>query len=128
MNKTSSNVDLSNQSQCAHEIKVRIADNGEWEYLRIGLGKDSKGVFLVDLDDDGQNLKPKTYVKEGLDIDDLVRLGLKHEVFEDWSFNGRKDIRYRMDDDLQGEWDDYLHEILTSKDFDTYLDGKLFKF
>lgn len=89
-------------------LYVTLLDNGGDDLPRLGIGRDSDGVFIVDLEASEDPVKVKTYVKKGLDILDVVKLGLHTEVFEGWASD---DIRFRVDEDLQGEWDEFCDAI-----------------
>ena len=89
-------------------LYVTLLDNGGEEFPRLGIGKDEDGVFVVDLEPSEDPIKIKTYVKKGLDVLDIIKLGVKTEVFQEWASD---DIRFRVDDDLQGEWDNFCNAI-----------------
>lgn len=89
-------------------LYATLLDNGGNDLPKLGVGKDSEGVFLVDLEASEDPIKVKTYVKKGLDVLDVLKLGLHTEVFEEWASD---DIRFRVDEDLQGEWDEFCNSI-----------------
>lgn len=99
--------DLLNANQYK-ELYVTLLDNGGDEYPRMGIGKDSTGVFVVDMDDTGDPIRVKTYVKPSLNVMDVVDIGIKAEVFQAWASD---DIRFRVDEDLQSEWDEFCNEV-----------------
>jgi hypothetical protein len=87
---------------------VTLLDNGGEDLPKLGIGKDAQGVFMVDLEASEDPLKIKTYVKRGLDVLDVIKLGVHTDVFQEWASD---DIRFRVDDDLQGEWDEFCNAI-----------------
>lgn len=89
-------------------LYATLLDNGGEDLPKLGIGKDERGVFLVDLEPCEDPLKIKTYVKKGLDVLDVIKLGVHTEVFQEWASD---DIRYRVDEDLQGEWDEFCNAI-----------------
>lgn len=97
------------------DVYVTLLDNGGNDLPRMGVGKDSKGVFLVDLEASESPDRVKTYVKRGLDVLDVVRLGIRAEVFQEWASD---DIRFRVDEDLQGEWDEFCNSVFQEDELD----------
>lgn len=89
-------------------LYVTLLDNGGDDLPKLGIGKDAEGVFVVDLEACQDPIKVKTYVKKGLDVLDVLRLGLHTEVFQEWASD---DIRFRVDEDLQEEWDKFCDAI-----------------
>jgi hypothetical protein len=87
---------------------VTLLSNGGDDLPKLGVGKDERGVFIVDLEPDENPIKIKTYVKRGLDVLDVVKIGVRTEVFQEWASD---DIRFRVDEDLQGEWDNFCNAI-----------------
>ena len=64
-------------------LKVNMMDNGDWEYNRLGIGEDVDGkVFLVDTDDHGEEEVVMNFCKEGLTINDVLKIGVACNVFE----------------------------------------------
>ena len=100
--------DMLNANQY-REIYVTLLDNGGEDNPRLGIGKDSTGVYVVDLlEDNGDTTRVKTYVDSNLDVMDVVKIGLKAEVFQEWASD---DIRFRVDEDLQAEWDEFCNQV-----------------
>lgn len=89
-------------------LYATLLDNGGDELPKLGIGKDTQGVFVVDLEPCEDSLKVKTYVKKGLDVLDVIKLGVHTEVFQEWASD---DIRFRVDEELQGEWDEFCNAI-----------------
>lgn len=89
-------------------LYATLLDNGGDDLPKLGIGKDERGVFVVDLESCEDPIKVKTYVKRGLDVLDVIKLGIRTEVFQEWASD---DIRFRVDGDLQGEWDEFCNAI-----------------
>ena len=104
---TENTFNILNEEDYKH-VYVTLLDNGGDDLPRLGIGKDQKGVFLVDLEPTDCPARVKTYAKRGLDVLDVVRLGIHAEVFQEWASD---DIRFRVDEDLQGEWDEFCNSI-----------------
>ena len=68
-------------------VKVKLMDNSDWEYDRMGLGECEGRVFMVDLDDSGEQLREMEYMKDGLSIQDVLKIGCDVVVFEDYSLS-----------------------------------------
>ena len=109
MNKTFNVLDESSHQ----ELLVVLNDNGGTDFPRLGIGEDTEGVYIVDLLVDTSNIKLKQYVVPGMRVMDVVKAGLKSNVFEEWASD---DIRFRVDDDLQGEWDEFYSKVLPASD------------
>jgi len=56
-------------------LVVELEDNGDWEYTREGIGVYEGRVFLVDLDDSGESSRELLFVKEGLQIHQVLAIG-----------------------------------------------------
>ena len=87
---------------------VTLLSNGGDDLPKMGVGKDEQGIFIVDLEPDDSPIKVKSYVKRGLDVLDVVKLGVRSDVFQEWASD---DIRFRVDEELQGEWDEFCNAI-----------------
>lgn len=87
---------------------VTLLSNGGDDLPKMGVGKDERGIFIVDLEPDDSPIKVKSYVKRGLDVLDVVKLGVRSDVFQEWASD---DIRFRVDEELQGEWDEFCNAI-----------------
>lgn len=109
MNKTFNVLDESSHK----ELLVVLNDNGGTDFPRLGIGEDNEGVYIVDLLVDTSNIKLKQYVIPGMRVMDVVKAGLRTNVFEEWASD---DIRFRVDDDLQGEWDEFYSKVLPGND------------
>ena len=76
-------LDLNNDEQYSNEIFQTFEDNGDWEYTRLGLGEDHIGLYLVDLDDTGDQFREKLYVDDTtFSASDVIAEGLYLGVFE----------------------------------------------
>ena len=64
------------------EVFMRFEDNGDWEYLRWGMGKDKKGLYMVDLDDSGERGRVKFRIREGLSAEDVIKKGAELGIFD----------------------------------------------
>ena len=100
-------LDLNNDEQYSNEIFQTFEDNGDWEYTRLGLGEDHIGLYLVDLDDTGEQFREKLYVDDTtFSASDVIAEGLYLGVFvKDEEGN----IRYNMDG--VGKWDLLLARV-----------------
>jgi hypothetical protein len=79
--KTANLLDIYNEKQC-NEIFIHMADNGDWEYTRLGFGEDHVGMYLVDLDDSGEQFRDKLYINEKFSVQDVLAEGVDCGVFE----------------------------------------------
>jgi len=100
-------------------IKMSLMDNGDWEYDRLGIGKTGKDWFLVDLDDTGEDKRVINFCKEGLNLNKILEIGVKHNVFEkiDWGYNEEDTHRVRCDEQ-EHDWEGFYKEVLVNEDFD----------
>jgi hypothetical protein len=78
-----------------NNIKVSMMDDGDWEYDRCGVGEYKGKVFMVDLDE-GEEYRELGFVKEGLNIDDVLNIGVECGIFReiDWGYD--EDDKYRV--------------------------------
>jgi len=58
-----------------NHLVVELEDNGDWEYTREGIGVYEGRVFLVDLDDSGESSRELLFVKEGLQVHQVLAIG-----------------------------------------------------
>ena len=56
-------------------VVYTLEDNGDWEYLREGIGIYQGRVFLVDLDDSGEEERKLLFVTEGMQIHEVLAIG-----------------------------------------------------
>ncbi len=105
---------LSVESEEDYEmVKVELMDDGDWEYVRVGIGEMSGKVFVVDLDDSGEMLREMRFVKEGLSVDDVLKIGCEVGVFVeiDWGYDEDDKFRVKMNDDGEGDWDEFFKRV-----------------
>jgi hypothetical protein len=76
-----------------------LMDDSEWEYERFGFCKDRKGLFIVDLDDSGEEWRSVNRVKKGLSIEDVCKIGVECGVLvkNENGYDEEDDYRYCMD-------------------------------
>jgi hypothetical protein len=100
-------------------IKMSLMDNGDWEYDRLAICKTGKDWFLIDVDDTGEDKRVMNFCKEGLDLNKILEIGEKHNVFEkiDWGYNEQDTHRVRCDEEKQ-DWKGFYKEVLVNEDFD----------
>jgi len=53
-----------------------LSDNGDWEYTREGVGKYNNRVFVVNLDDTGEDERELLFVSANLTVADVMKHGL----------------------------------------------------
>lgn len=89
-------------------LVFKLDDNGDWEYERVGIGRDKEGVFLVDLNDTGFRYRDKQYVRPGLSVTRILEIGVKHNVFAKGGHHG---YQYRVDEE-KGNWEAFIAELV----------------
>jgi len=100
------------------KLELSLMDNGDWEYDRVGFGKDDKGLFMVDVDDSGESWRVINRIKEGLSIEDVCEIGVKYGIFEKIDYGYGKNDKYRVEDDsMVGDVDKFNKEVLVSGEF-----------
>jgi len=60
----------------------KLDDNGDWEYTREGIGRYEGRTFLVDLNDSGSEERELLFVKEGMQVDQVLAIGKKTGRYE----------------------------------------------
>jgi hypothetical protein len=105
--KTSEMLDLENEEQYSNEIFQTFDDNGHWGYTRLGFGQDHIGLYLVDLDDCGDQYREKLYVKETLSSHDVINKGIAMKVFE----KDEDEIWYDMNNETSTSWEKFLKKV-----------------
>ncbi len=108
MNNQPSYLNVVDEDQFEKEIIMSLADNGDWEYTSMGFGKDAKGLYHVDLQDSGEDLREKHYIKPGMSLKDVINLGLKMRVFDKFSDD---DIRVNVEMDGEPAQAEFLKQI-----------------
>jgi len=56
-------------------VIYELEDDGDWGYTREGIGRYEGRTFLVDLDDSGEEERELLFVKEGMQIDQVLAIG-----------------------------------------------------
>ena len=79
---TVNQLDLYNEDQFTKEVFLSLEDNGDWEYTRLGFGEDHVGLYMVDLDDTGEQFRDKFYINEKFSVGDVLAEGVACGVFE----------------------------------------------
>ena len=103
--KTEYNIDCEDDCEL---LKVTLMDNGDWEYDRMGLGVCEGRVFMVELDDTGELIREMEYVKDGLSVQDVLKIGCDVGVIVqiDWGYSQRDLYRVNWDC-LPEDWDKF---------------------
>ena len=99
-------------------VVVSLMDDGDWEYVRMGIGKvvskkkEDRKVFVVDLDDSGEVWREIMFVKEGLSINDVLKIGCEVGVLVeiDWGYDKDDKFRVKMDE-VVGGWDEFFKKV-----------------
>ena len=77
-----------------------LEDNGDWEYTREGIGSINGRVFIVDLNDTGEEPELQ-FVKEGMQVHQVLAIGkntgryVQEEsgtFYYDWDNDGDREI------------------------------------
>lgn len=105
--KTSEMLDLENDEQYQNEIFQTFDDNGGWGYTRLGLGEDRIGLYLVDLDDSGEQFREKLYVNDRFSAHDVIMEGLALNVFSE----SGDEIYYNIEDETSTSWATFLERV-----------------
>ena len=93
-----------------YELLVTLLDNTGDDYPQMGIGQDTNGVYIVDLfTANTETLREKKYVIPGMRAMDVVKVGIKHHLFQE---NASDDVRYRCDEPLLNERKAFLDEVL----------------
>ena len=81
------------------ELVKSLMDNGDWEYDRLGIGEDEKGLFIVDVDDCGEEWRSVNRVKKGLSVEDILKIGVESGVLVkiDDGYDEDDEYRFSMD-------------------------------
>ena len=81
------------------ELVKSLMDNGDWEYDRLGIGEDEKGLFIVDVDDCGEEWRSVNRVKKGLSVENILEIGVESGVLVkiDDGYDEDDEYRFSMD-------------------------------
>jgi hypothetical protein len=99
-------LNLNDEDQHA-ELEVILTDNGHWGYDRVAFGEDERGIYVVDMNDDGETNKQKVYLKEGLTILDALNEGVAHGVLVE-----EGDEFLVVMDCVQEEWNEWMEVVI----------------
>jgi hypothetical protein len=106
-------LNLEDENQTENEIIFSLQDDGDWGYDRIGCGEDDKGLYLFDMNDTGELLREKLYVKDGLGWTDVLEEGVAFGVFSKDGEEGDEIFYYSWEKDGDKEaWDDFCKIVL----------------
>ena len=97
---TTSILDIESEEYIS-EIFMRIEDNGDWEYLRWGMGKDQKGLYMVDLDDSGERGRVKFRIRKELSAEDVIRKGAELGIFDIDGINTSVGVRLNWESEVR---------------------------
>ena len=99
-------------------IKVKLMDNGDWEYDRMGIGKTGRSYFLVDLDDSGEDKRVMNFCKEGLTTCNILIEGVKCNVLEKIEHGYDEHDTHRVNEDATTEeWNEFYKKVLVDEEF-----------
>ena len=93
-------------------VEVELMDDGDWEYVRMGVGVMNGKTFVVDLDDSGEEWREMNFVKEGLSVEDVLRIGCEVGVLVeiDWGYDENDKVRVKMNDG-EGDWEEFYRRL-----------------
>ena len=66
-----------NNSSDNKMIKEVLCDNGYWGYDRLGIGMNKGKVFIIDLDDSGEDWREMWYCDKVKSVEEGVKLGIE---------------------------------------------------
>ena len=96
-----------NNEKDMEKVEIRMMDNGDWEYDRIGVGMNKGKVFFIDLDDCGEDWREVEYCNNVKSVGRLLKIGVECKVFEkiDWGY-GEND-KFRVNINGEGDWSEF---------------------
>ena len=104
-------------------IKLNLMDNGDWEYVRMGIGKTGRSYFLVDLDDSGEDKRVINFCKEGLTTCNILIEGVKCNVLEKIEHGYDEHDTHRVNEDATTEeWNNFYKKVLEDEEFHSELE------
>ena len=82
----------------------------------MGVGVMNGKVFVVDLDDSGELWREMNFVKEGLSVEDVLRIGCEVGVLVeiDWRYDEDDKVRVKMNDG-EGDWEEFFRRLIWRK-------------
>ncbi len=106
-------LNLEDEIQTEKEIVFSLQDDTEIGYDRIGCGEDDRGIYLFDMNDTGELLREKLYVKDGLSWTDVLEEGVAFGVFSVYGEDGNESFYYCWENDGNTEaWDNFRRIVL----------------
>ncbi len=95
-------------------VVVELMDDSEYEYLRMGIGECEDGVFVVDLEE-GDDEREMKYVKEGLSVEDVCKIGIEVGVFVDsseWGYDENDKVRLNWElEGYEEKWEEFYSRV-----------------
>ena len=95
-------------------IEVSLCDNGYWEYDRWGIGMYKGKVFIVDVDDSGEEWREMLYCDNVKSVKEVLDIGVECGVFE------LNDKIYYMEEDWRDEDYKKFSKLVGVKDSEKY--------
>lgn len=88
-----------NSKSDMNKVKVKLMDNGDYEYDRMGIGMNKGKVFIVDLDDSGEDWREMLYCDKVKNVGEVIKIGIECGVIEkiDWGYDENDMYRYEWD-------------------------------
>lgn len=84
-----------------NHLIYKLEDDSDWGYLREGIGIFEGRVFLVDLDDSGEEVRKLHFVEEGMQVHDVLAAGKKSgrytqcpsgTFYYNWELDGSEEV------------------------------------
>jgi hypothetical protein len=92
-------------------VEIVMMDDGDWEYNRVGIGEYNNRIFLVDLDDSGEESREMKFVKEGMSIGEVLKIGVECGVWKEFDgYDEYDQYRVCMDCDPDA-WDNFCSRV-----------------
>ena len=111
MNKAFLNIE--DEVQYQNEVAFVLQDDSDWGYDRVGCGEDEDGLYLFDMNDTGELLREKLYVKDDLSWTDVLEEGVAFGVFSVYGEDGNESFYYSWENDGNTEaWEDFKRIVL----------------
>lgn len=83
-------------------VIYKLTDNGDWEYTREGIGIYRNRTFIVDLDDSGEDKYELIFVRDGMQVHDVLAAGKASgryvqddsgTIYYNWGTDGNESVR-----------------------------------